>query len=726
MAAGNGFRGDKEAIAKPQATVGLVAQALSTARDTGGGCLVLGAGASVSAGIPTAAGLVDLVRQRFPESYLLAQAATGVAAPSSHTVLRHLSLGERDRLIGDALAGARLNWEHIIVAELMAQGYVGLVLTVNFDTLTVAACARANVSPAVYDLAGDSDVPVAAVAGGPAIVHLHGLRERLVPLATEEDRARQRRRIDPLIRHVLYRGMPIVVLGYSGNEDGTMEILASHERFTNRLFWVSHLDRPLSRPARGLLDAPDNDALLVPGYDAEGFMIALAQKLGAFPPRFVANPYAETVRAWEAIMPPGDAAAAAPFDAALVRLLREAESIGAGQPAESTATPRSEAPSTAAKEPPPAATPVETPPPAPAKEPSPAATSAAKEPPWVAEPAAAPRLREPVAAPAAAAPRIEAAPNRAASPAPAESPAAKADHEATPQLRLVVGDYQRLVDDYSAGRVAGDENRDAVAWAYVMLANEDANHAQSRSGSEAEELWAAAETKYRSALRVCPGHADAFYNWASAVAAQAHSRHGAEAARLWATAVSKYEAALSHRPNDAEALADCARALVGQARWTAAPESDRLIDKALDKLERAFRLGDETAYVGYLEVALAHARHREIGRFLEHRPARLTDPARFALSLVYLIFALEQEQAIDLAPFDELPRRTEPPCRDWDFADIEPAIARLQVRDSEFVHAVIALLQGDRPMAHWRTARDSWLAGRSAYGHARPSVTSAQ
>ena len=91
---------------------------------------------------------------------------------------------------------------------------------------------------------------------------------------------------------------------------------------------------------------------------------------------------------------------------------------------------------------------------------------------------------------------------------------------------------------------------------------------------------------------------------------------------------------------------------------------------------------------------------------------------------MYLVFALDQEQIVDLAPFDELPRRTEPPCRDWDFADVEPAIARLRVRDAEFVHAVIALLQGVRPMADWRTARDSWLAGRSAYGQTRPSVTS--
>ena len=286
----------------------------------------------------------------------------------------------------------------------------------------------------------------------------------------------------------------------------------------------------------------------------------------------------------------------------------------------------------------------------------------------------------------------------------------------------MVGDYQRLVDEYVAGGLRDDESRDAVAWAYVMLANDGASQALSLSGRQADAEWAEAMAKYRAAVGIRPDHVDALYNWASALAARAQERRGADSVGLWTEAVAKYEAALKLRPDDAEALGDCARALVARARWVAPPEADHLVDDALAKLERAYRLRDETAYVGYLEIALAHGRDREIAHLLEERPARLPDPARFALALVYLVFVLERGQPVDLAPFDELPRRKEAPCRDWDFDDIAPAIARLADGDAEFVHAVIDVLQGAMPLADWPAMRAAWLAGRGPLHGARPGA----
>ncbi|MFQ5958779.1 MAG: hypothetical protein ACE5LF_05360 [Alphaproteobacteria bacterium] len=750
---------------KPPATVDLVAQTLRLARDAGGGCLLLGAGASVSAGVPTAAGIVALVRERFPESYRLAQvAAASDEAPPYHLLMSRLSLGERERLVGDVLASASLNWEHLVIAELMAQGFIGPVLTSNFDALLLSACARANVAPTVYDFTGTADVPATAVAGGPAVIYLRGQREHELLLVGEEERERFRRRVEPVVRHVLYRGAPIIAVGYSGADDGVVDILAGHGRFTNRLFWVSHLDHAPAAATRGLLETPDNDALIVPGYDAEGFLIALGRRLGAFPPRFVTDPYGETVRAWKAIRTPSDADAAAPFEAAMARLLREAETMESDSPlaAEPEPTPMppppaSETVAPSAPAPPePVVAPAE--PPAAASQPAPAPSEPAARPQLVeraaqyldgngehlraaaraeveAEPApAAPEPApppEPVAAEAEAAPEpapVAGEPQAAPESAPAAVAAApsepRAEGEAPPRLRLVVGDYQRLIDEYAAGGLRDDESRDAVAWAYVMLANDDTSQALALSGRQADAQWAEAMAKYQAAVRVKPDHADALYNWASAIAARAQERQGGEAAGLWADAVAKYEAALELRPDDAEALGDCARALVARARSVAAPEAERLIDDALAKLERAYRLRDETAYVGYLEVALVHGRDRQIAHLLEERPARLPDPARFALALVYLVFVLERGQPVDLAAFDELPRRKEAPCGEWDFADIEPAIARLENRDAEFVRAVIDVLQGARPLADWPALRDAWLAGRRPLRNAGPGATS--
>ncbi|MEE8533168.1 MAG: hypothetical protein V3S95_06435, partial [Alphaproteobacteria bacterium] len=483
------------------ATVELVAQALRLARDAGGGCLLLGAGASVSAGIPTAAGLVELARERFPESYRLAQAAAGTdATPPYHVLMDRLSLGERQRLVGDVLANASLNWEHLVVAELMAQGFIGPVLTSNFDSLLLSACALANVAPTVYDVAGAADVSATAVAGGPAVIYLRGQREHELLLAGEEERERFRRRVEPVVRHVLYRGAPIIAIGYSGADGVVVDILVGHGRFTNRLFWVSHLDHAPADAARRLLETPDNDALVVPGYDAEGFLIALGRRLDAFPPRFIADPYGETLRAWKTIRAPSDADAAAPFEAAMARLLREAETAEDEPPLAADPVPASQPPTTepvrpesdtqsseaepAAPSAPAPAPPEPMPAPKPASEPVPAPEPVAAEPGPAAEPApAAPEpvpAPEPVAAepgpatePAPVAPEPPAAtepapePTRAAAepPTPELAADAPAEGEAPPRLRLVVGDYQRLVDEYVAGGLRDDESRDAVAWA---------------------------------------------------------------------------------------------------------------------------------------------------------------------------------------------------------------------------------------------------------------------
>ncbi|MFQ5784427.1 MAG: hypothetical protein ACE5H8_06350 [Alphaproteobacteria bacterium] len=678
MAADEPIRGERVFTpGKPIATIDLVAQALRLARDSGGACLLLGAGASVSAGIPAAAGLVERMRALFPETCRLAQQAAGNDAEPDYAFLfGRLSLGERARLVAETVAGARLNWEHLVVADLMARGFIGPVLTSNFDPLLLDACARAGLRPAVYDLSGGVELPAGAVAGGPTVVYLHGLGERVMALADAAARARHRRLIAPALRDLLYRGTPIVALGLGGAGDDLVDLLAGQGRFINRLFWASHFDHRLGDAALALLNAPDNDALLVPGYDAEGFVVALARKLDAFPPRFVADPYGETLRAWQTITPPGDAAAAAPFEAALSRLRREA--AGEEAPSDSAAA-RQTAPGIEAVE-----TRRTTPPPA--------DSGAQDVPPPSGE------VAHPAPPPAAA-----------AGPRRARAPVSKM--ETPPRLRLVVGDYQRLIEDYAAGRLDDAESRDAVAWAYVMLANDDANQAQTLDGRKAGALWARASEKYAAALRIDPQHADALYNWAGTLATRAQAGAGAEARKLWAEAVERYEAALTLRPDDAEALGDCARALVGEARLSAASEAGPLVDRALAKLEQAYRLGDDTAYVGYLEVALAHARHKEIARFLESRPPKLAAPVRFALALVYLIFVLEHGQPADLAPFDELSRLDEPPCEDWDFGEIEPAVVRLPAREAGFVRAVIDVLQGDRALTDWPSIRDAWLAG---------------
>ncbi len=375
-------------------------------------------------------------------------------------------------------------------------------------------------------------------------------------------------------------------------------------------------------------------------------------------------------------------------------------------------------PAPVAEEKAPAAPPVEkaplAPPPPPVAEkkiaaepPAPEAAAPAPEPAPPSEPAAAPERK---AEPKAEKPRAERAVGDDAPPPP-------------PRLRLVVGDYERLVADHAAGRIADDDSREAVAWAYVMLANDDARRAQALRGAKAEGLWARAMEKYAKAVEVDPRHADALYNWAGALATRAQGLDGAAAAEVWAAAIEKYEATLELRPRDAEALGDCARALVSRARGLDDAAAAPLIDAALERLRAAYRLGDDTAYVGYLEVALAHGRRKEIAEFLAAPPPKLAEPVRFALALVYLVVVLDQDRTPDLAAFDELPRLARAPCEDWDFDDIGPAVGRLPDRAAAFVRATIAVLQGARPLTDWPSIRDAWLAGHNPPAVTPPGVT---
>jgi tetratricopeptide (TPR) repeat protein len=292
-----------------------------------------------------------------------------------------------------------------------------------------------------------------------------------------------------------------------------------------------------------------------------------------------------------------------------------------------------------------------------------------------------------------------------------ESVPLRRNGEETPaRLRLVVGDYRRLVDDFEAGRLDDLDDTGVIAWAYVMLGNEDAKRALAAFGPEGEPFWASATGNYAAALRIDPRHADAFYNWASAAANRAQGLKGAASERLWNEAVSHFERALEVRPDDTEALGDCARALVAKARTMTAPRADELLDRALDLLAHAYRLGDDMAYVGYFEVALAHARHGRLVEFMNERPKRLSDTGYFALALAQVVFTLECSGSVDLAPFDALPARDEAPCGDWDFAEIEPALPRLPAADAGFVRDLIAILQGARPSGDWPSLRDSWIA----------------
>src|SRR5262245_19869755 len=87
------------------------------------------------------------------------------------------------------------------------------------------------------------------------------------------------------------RGRLWVVVGYSGENDPVFDHLAIVSRFDNGLYWVAYED---NKPAKHVLEkllVSGKDAFYTNGLDADSFFVTLTQKLGIFPPRFLAAPF---------------------------------------------------------------------------------------------------------------------------------------------------------------------------------------------------------------------------------------------------------------------------------------------------------------------------------------------------------------------------------------------------------------------------------------------------
>ena len=490
-----------------------------------------------------------------------------------------------------------------------------MALTTNFDQLLLAACATCGVAPTVYDCATASSSE--DFSARPLVVYLNGQRHMQTALGSGDEVARHRRRVEPVIKRILGQGMPVVAVGMSGEDDIVTPILAAHDRFRHRLFWLAHRDSP-KLPA--VLLRP-RDALYIGGHDAESFFTSLAVALKTLPPGFVADPVSDLANRLETIRRPLSGGLSEQVDFWISWLRANAVKLPAN-----------------------------------------------------AGPPVMPELRWPPTAP----PVTEGAP-------PTENgdkdlqpiPAGDEKTASEPKLKLVVGDYESLVDDHAAGLLDSDEGKAAAA----------------------------------AALAIEPDMHEALLNWASALHVQAQSSGGEEAARFWAEAVAKYESALEQRSDDPETLTDCANALIAFAR--SRPEAEEVLARALNKLEAAYALGDNSAYVGLLELTLCHGEKDQLARMLDRKPAKLPLRCHFVLALISLVTRIEADEPFDLDPFDDLPELREAPCQGWEFQDYDSVIGRLDPENGDLIQAIIDLLQGRRPLTEWARWRDNWLIDRA-------------
>jgi NAD-dependent SIR2 family protein deacetylase len=247
----------------------------------------LGAGASASAGVPTARDMIWEFKQQLyvtqrrvsprtvadlsspvVRARLQAHVDSGgelppLGAPDEYAALfERVYPAEADRraFLNAKTAGARPSYGHIALAVLMRAQQTRIVWTTNFDSLVADACAKVYDSTAALTSV-TLDAPELgedAISGEqwPVEVKLHGdFRSRRLKNTGDELRSQDTRLRRLLVKSCQRFGL--VVVGYSGRDESVMEaleeVLEQRDPLPAGLFWLHRGDDPPLPRVVGLL-----------------------------------------------------------------------------------------------------------------------------------------------------------------------------------------------------------------------------------------------------------------------------------------------------------------------------------------------------------------------------------------------------------------------------------------------------------------------------------------
>ena len=272
-------------------TIEVLIEQLQHVKEHGKKCsLLIGAGCSVTAGVPAAQGFVEIIKNKHGSRYAKAVEKTYGAC------MKQLPENVRRDLVARSIDQATLNWAHVGIAQLVANGYVDRIYTTNFDPLILRACALVGQYPAVYDFAAATHF-VPDMVPTPAVFYLHGQRSGFKLLHTPEELKQHADLIRPVFQKA-GEGRMWIVVGYSGENDPLVERLyeSPHEY---GIYWVGYKDNEPAASVRKTLDFDSEHRCWLPGYDADRFFAELATRLGCFPPDLLGRPFSHLAHTLE-------------------------------------------------------------------------------------------------------------------------------------------------------------------------------------------------------------------------------------------------------------------------------------------------------------------------------------------------------------------------------------------------------------------------------------------
>ncbi len=319
-----------------KATIEQIARSMNAAEAKGKPfAVLLGAGASRSAGIPTASEMADELVERFYEEdegqkppddpeelwQWAVQAEwyerTGRAwkDPEIEEGFRRYAACmarldpalRREYLLECCQRASAPNWAHLFVAQLITEGYVDIVLTTNFDDLMRRALLLfPGKLPTMCEHA-EAAHHVEIGMSCPQIVHLHGSAVYYDTCHTPDDVQKLPGKFGEVLRELL-KNKGLLVVGYRGAEPGVMGALQEQLSFfapPYRLYWVAHerKEDDLSKQAKRLLSLHPGEHLAMLGQGADKFFDRLCGPEGLrLPvPKFVEDPFAHGLAALKGV-----------------------------------------------------------------------------------------------------------------------------------------------------------------------------------------------------------------------------------------------------------------------------------------------------------------------------------------------------------------------------------------------------------------------------------------
>lgn len=249
--------------------------------------LLTGAGCSKSAGIPLAGELVAEIKDKYKQEI---EHRLGKDCDDDYgKCMSVLSSNEVKDIIQPYLDKAGVNWGHLAIAALMKAGFVGRVLTFNFDSILAKSCGLLGLYPATYDFVSSVSTRTDHIAQT-AILHLHGQGHSLSILNSDQETQDHAENLRPLLTETFSRA-PLIVAGYSGQADAVFDVIRDIYSGAERLHWVGY-EEACDAHVDGLLQIRPYASEFIGGADSDIFFMDLAKELDCWPPMLFENPYA--------------------------------------------------------------------------------------------------------------------------------------------------------------------------------------------------------------------------------------------------------------------------------------------------------------------------------------------------------------------------------------------------------------------------------------------------